>query len=105
MLILILNSNYSNCETCGNLTEEECLVFSDEISKNEIDPKKWEMLSFLLDEEWANETGCSVIIYHSETYQEAKNLNNNYHLKFKHNITKWGEKSYILTKWYGSTEN
>jgi hypothetical protein len=95
---------HSNCITCGNLTEKDCLGFSEDIANNKIDSKKWELLSSLLNEEWSNETGCSLILFHSETYEEAESLNKQYHRNLKFNITKWGEKSYILIKWYGSAE-
>ena len=92
---------HSNCESCGNLTEEECDNFGDEIVNNNITPKKWEILCNILSDNWADSTGGSVRIYHCNSYEEAKILNDKYHKNLNYNITKWGEFSYILIKWFG----
>ena len=88
-------------EKDGNLTEEECDNFGDEIVNNNITPKKWEILCNILSENWAESTGGSVRIYHCNSYEEAKILNDKYHKNLNYNITKWGEFSYILIKWFG----
>jgi len=92
---------HSNCDVCENLSEEECISFGKEISNNKIMTIKWNVLCNILTEEWADKSGCGVILYHTKSYEEAKYLNEKHHLGFKYNITQWGDSSYILTKWYG----